>query len=325
MLFETKQMFAAIAVFLAVVAAATLAEQLGLVPYAPLFAASLVQGGHLSTAWLATFGLLAMTAAMIGIFLTAFVIARWRTREAELAETTDQLARANDLVSRYIAQQVAEQIRLGNYEAIDRQSRRRLTLFFSDIEGFTAVADRVEPEELSELLNEYFAEMTPVAERFGGTIDKFMGDAIMIFFGAPTATDDQDHALRAVRMAMAMQGRMDELRRRYQERGSVEPFKIRMGINTGVASVGTFGAPGRMDYTAIGRQVNLAARLQVNCEPDRILISHSTWLLVRDEIECIPKGEIHVKGIRDPVLVYEVSTPYPMSHPGDVPDAGTAA
>jgi class 3 adenylate cyclase len=228
-------------------------------------------------------------------------------------------------VSRYIAQQVAEQIRLGNFEAIDRQFRRRLTLFFSDIEGFTAVADRVEPEELSELLNEYFAEMTAIAERFGGTIDKFMGDAIMIFFGAPTATDDRDHALRAVRMAMAMQGRMEELRRRYGQRGSVEPFQIRMGINTGVASVGTFGARGRMDYTAIGRQVNLAARLQVNCEPDRILISHATWVLVHDEIECIPKGEIHVKGIRDPVLVYEVSPPYPMVRPRDVLEAGTAA
>jgi adenylate cyclase len=108
--------------------------------------------------------------------------------------------------------------------------------------------------------------MTAIAGRFGGTIDKFMGDAIMIFFGAPVATHDEDHALRAVRMAMAMQGRMKELQRRWEKHGIIEPFQVRMGINTGVASVGNFGAPGRMDYTAIGRQVNLAARLQVNCD-----------------------------------------------------------
>jgi len=270
-------------------------------------------------------GLLAMTAAVFGIVLTAFVASRWRTREEQLAETSDQLARANDLVSRYVAQQVAEQIRLGNYDTIDRQLRRRLTLFFSDIEGFTAVADRIEPEELSELLNEYFAEMTAIAERFGGTIDKFMGDAIMISFGAPTATDDRDHALRAVRMAMVMPTRMEELRRRWEDRGIREPFRIRAGVNTGVASVGTFGARGRMDYTAIGRQVNLAARLQVNCEPGMILISHATSVLVRDDVPCVPKGEIYVKGMRDAVLVYEVSAPYPIADLPDLVGTGTAA
>jgi class 3 adenylate cyclase len=266
-----------------------------------------------------------MAAALFGIGLTALVVRLWRTRERQLAETSDQLARANEVISRYVAQQVTEQIRLGNYDVIDRQLRRRLTLFFSDIEGFTEVADRVEPEELSELLNEYFAEMTTIAERFGGTLDKFMGDAIMIFFGAPTATHDRDHALRAVRMAMAMQGRMEQLRSGWEQRGIKEPFRIRAGINTGVASVGTFGARGRMDYTAIGRQVNLAARLQVNCEPGRILLSHSTWVLVRDHIECVAKGDIHVKGVRDPVSVYEVSPPYPVAELLAVAGTGTAA
>src|SRR6185436_8072302 len=137
-----------------VVAPTTLGEQLELIPYAPLLAASPVAGRHLSSAWVGTMGLLAMTAALVGIGLTAFIVHIWRTREAQLAETSDQLVRANDLISRYIAQQVVEQIRLGNYDAIDQQFRRRLTLFFSDIKGFTEVADHVEPEELSELLNE---------------------------------------------------------------------------------------------------------------------------------------------------------------------------
>lgn len=89
------------------------------------------------------------------------------------------------------------------------------------------------------------------------------------------------------------------------------PFHVRMGINTGRASIGNFGSEGRMDYTAIGRQVNLAARLEVSCVPDRILISHATWAFVKDEIPCTPKGEIEAKGVRDPVKVYEVTAGRP--------------
>ena len=157
------------------------------------------------------------------------------------------------------------------------------------------------------MLNEYLTEMTRIAEKYGATIDKFVGDAIMVFFGAPWPTNDRDHALRAVRMAMEMQARLGDLRHLWIDRGSEEAFEIRIGINTGQASVGNFGCQGRMDYTAIGRQVNMAARLEVNCEPSRILISHATWSLVRDEVPCVPKGEISVKGFRDPVKVYEVA------------------
>ena len=129
----------------------------------------------------------------------------------------------------------------------------------------------------------------------------------MIFFGAPDATSDEDHALRAVRMAVEMQARMETLRDEWRDRGHQLPFHVRMGINTGQASIGNFGSEGRMDYTAIGRQVNLAARLEVNCEPDKVLISHTTWAFVKGEIPCTPKGEIEAKGVRDPVKVYEVT------------------
>jgi class 3 adenylate cyclase len=247
------------------------------------------------------FILLALTA------LICFVVDRWRNHELQLQQTGDQLARANDLISRYVATQVAQQIRSGNYGAVDRHDRRKLTLFFSDIKGFTEVADAMEPEDLSRILNEYLSEMTSIAERYEATVDKFVGDAMLIFFGAPLATHDRDHALRAVRMALEMQGRLDELRTKWIREGVEEPFRVRIGINTGVASVGNFGSKGRVDYTAIGRQVNLAARLQVNCEPGKILLSHSTWSLVQDEIPCIAKGEIPVKGFHQPVKVYEVA------------------
>jgi adenylate cyclase len=325
-LFGTRVTMVGVASFFAIVSATTILEQLGLIPYGPMWVGSPVVDGHLATSWLLGFGSADILAVVAVLAVVFFLVEQWRARQLQLSETTDQLARANELVSRYVAQQVAEQIRLGNYDAIDRQYRRRLTIFFSDVKGFTEVADHIEPEELSDIINEYFAEMTAIAQDFGGTIDKFMGDAIMIFFGAPVATHDQDHALRAVRMAMAMQARMTKLCRRWEGRGLLEPFEIRIGINTGMASVGNFGTAGRMDYTAIGRQVNLAARLQVNSDPGRILLSHATWVLVCDEIHCEPKGEIQVKGIRDAVTAYEVTEPYPVDEPAaDAVTAGGAA
>ena len=109
------------------------------------------------------------------------------------------MARANDLISRYVASQLAEQIRASNFNVLEKHHRRRLTLFFSDIKDFSEIADHVEPEELNEVLDEYLSEMTLIAERFGGTIDKFVGDAIMIFFGAPLPADDRQSALRPCR------------------------------------------------------------------------------------------------------------------------------
>jgi len=305
-IFGRAPILAGAASFFLVFTATTLAEQAGWIPYGPVLASAPWTGGRLSGYWLASYGTLPVAIAMAGLFLVVYVVDRWRSRETELAQTSDQLARANDLISRYVATQVAQQIRAGNYGAVDRHDRRKLTLFFSDIKGFTEIADTIEPEDLSRILNEYLSEMTGIAERYEATVDKFVGDAMMIFFGAPLATHDRDHALRAVRMGIEMLARLGELREKWLGEGIEEPFQVRIGINTGVASVGNFGSKGRVDYTAIGRQVNLAARLQVNCDPGKILISHSTWALVHDEIECLPKGEIEVKGFHHPVKVYEV-------------------
>jgi class 3 adenylate cyclase len=107
-------------------------------------------------------------------------------------------------------------------------------------------------------------------------------------------------------MAMEMQHRMRQLYEHWRNRGVEQPFVIRIGINTGIANVGAFGARGRMDYTAIGRQVNLAARRQVKCEPGSILLSHATWTLVKDDIACVAKGEVQVKGFHHPIQVYQV-------------------
>ena len=281
-------------------------EQLGYLRYAPFFREAPFGDGALDTSFLVGMGGVTVLMMVFILAIVYFVIARWHAREDELAVTARQLARANDVISRYIASQLAEQIRAGNYDDLDRHERRRLTLFFADIEDFAYTADHAEPEDLAETLNEYLSEMARIGQHHGGTIDKFAGDAVMIFFGAPTPMEDRDQALHAVEMAIEMQERLSALRERWTAAGFEWPFHVRMGINTGRASIGNFGSKERADYTAIGRQVNLAARLQAQCERDHILISHSTYVLVQDRIECAPKGEIEVKGIRDPVTVYQV-------------------
>lgn len=263
-------------------------------------------GGRYPAAW--DQGLLALSGGVLGSAVGAGWIDRYRRRiavqEAALREQAEALDRANRLISRYVPAQVATRILAGD-DTVERLDRRRITVFFSDVVGFSSLADRIEAEEFARLLNEYMSEMTAIADAYGGTVDKFMGDAIMVLFGAPVASGVRDHALAAVRMGLAMQERMAILRERWLREGIEEPFQIRIGVNTGVASVGNFGSHGRMDYTAIGRQVNLAARLQTACEPGRVLVSHATWALIEAEIPCEPRGTLQVKGAHHPVRVYQ--------------------
>ena len=218
-----------------------------------------------------------------------------------------RLHAAQKLIRRYVPSQLADEIIKGEHSEVFRPERTKLTIFFSDVEGFTDSSDSLDPEDLSAVLNEYLSEMSAIAERHGATINQFVGDGIMIFFGAPQATTDHDHAMRAVRMALEMQRRMLELKDVWVQRGIRKPFRARIGINTGHASVGDFGSPGRKTYSAIGVQTNIAARIQAHCEPGGVLISDSTWALVREDITCIDKGELQMKGVHYPVRVYEVA------------------
>jgi class 3 adenylate cyclase len=303
-LLDRPTVLRAVAVLLLAVLATNIADQLGVIPYAPLYAQAPFAAGTLARPWLFFIGIPTFAILLVQGALIVEIVDGWRERERRLAETSEQLGHANDLISRYVAAQVAKHIIDGDYEAIHRHSRRRLTVFFSDVVGFTQLADTMEPEDLSRILNEYLSEMTAIAEHYGATIDKFIGDAVMAFFGAPGTTDDRLDALNGVRMAIAMLRRLADLRAKWAQEGFDEAWNIRIGINTGQASVGNFGSQRRLDYTAIGRQVNLAARLQTAAEPGTILISHATWLLAQNDIACVPKGEIQVKGFAQPIRVY---------------------
>jgi class 3 adenylate cyclase len=210
-------------------------------------------------------------------------------------------------LSRYVSPPLFKKITHGKELVELNQTKRiKLTIFFSDIKDFSAHSINMESESLSTILNSYLEEMTQIVNKHKGTLDKYIGDAIMVFFGDPDFTDDFTHARRCVAMALEMRTRMSELQIKWFELGYPYPLKIRMGISTGFVTVGNFGSSERMDYTIIGSPVNLASRLQTHAAEDQILISHETWGYVRDCVNCAQPVLLDIKGFTQPVLAYDV-------------------
>lgn len=209
-------------------------------------------------------------------------------------------------LAKYLSPQVWQSIFTGERDVRLETQRKKLAVFFSDIKGFTELSEEMEPESLTELLNNYFNEMSQIALKYGGTIDKFVGDSIMIFFGDPTSRGSKEDTLACVAMAIEMRKHMKVLRQKWKSQGIRTPLEIRMGISTGYCTVGNFGAENRMDYTIIGKEVNLASRLESMAEPGEILVSYETFSLIKDTIMCRDKGEIVVKGFSRPVPIYSI-------------------
>ena len=223
----------------------------------------------------------------------------------ERSRNAQRLLSLSQKLSRYLAPQVYQSLFEGSQQAEIHTKRKKLTVFFSDIKDFTESTARWQPEEITRLLNGYFSEMTRIAADYGGTVDKFIGDAMVIFFGDPHSLGVREDALQCVKMAMAMQQRMGNLQALWRDMGS-QTFRIRIGINTGFCDVGNFGSELRMEYTIIGSEVNLAARLEQSAEAGRILISDETYALVRDEIDVEPGVAIQAKGFANPIHAHAV-------------------
>jgi adenylate cyclase len=181
--------------------------------------------------------------------------------------------------------------------------KKELTILFSDIKSFTTYSATLAPDEIQSLLNEYFAAMVEILFKYEGTVDKFIGDGLMVFFGDPEP--QPDHALRCVRAAIEMQKRCRELKKRWVQQGKF-PLMVRVGINTGRVVVGNMGYERRLSYTALGADVNLAQRLEANAPVEGILISESTYKQVRESIKTHRLEPIKVKGFDQPISVYEV-------------------
>jgi len=209
-------------------------------------------------------------------------------------------------LSKYLSPQVYASIFSGEQSIEIASKRKKLTVFFSDIADFTGTTDSLESEELTNLLNHYLTEMSKIALDHGATIDKYVGDAIIAFFGDPETRGVKEDARACVNMAIAMLRRIQELQSEWLDMGLERPFQLRIGINTGFCTLGNFGSEDRMDYTIIGNEVNLAARLESLAEVGGILMAHETHSLVKDTVMAEEGDTLTIKGFAKPVRTYSV-------------------
>ncbi len=216
--------------------------------------------------------------------------------------------RVRALFSRFISPEMVDQL-LDTRDLNALNKRANITILFSDIRGFTTMSEKLSPEAVVAILNPYLDAMTRIIHRHGGTVDKYEGDAIVAFFGEPVA--HRDHASRAVRAAIEMRSALLALKQNWDEDGVATPtgkFEIGIGINSGEAFVGMVGSAQRINYTAIGDNVNLAARIQDLTKNYRwpLIISQSTYEQVRDEFEAEFLDSVIVKGRSEPVNIYRI-------------------
>jgi class 3 adenylate cyclase len=238
--------------------------------------------------------------------------AKRRAEEASKLVTVknEMLEALSAKLAKYLSPQIYKSIFSGEQDVEIASKRKKLTIFFSDIAAFTETTDNLESEELTDVLNHYLTEMSTIALEFGATIDKYIGDAMLLFFGDPETKGVKEDAKACVMMAIAMQRRMRELEYEWRTRGLERPFRIRMGICTGFCTVGNFGSRDRMDYTIIGNEVNLAARLETAAEAGSILLANETNSLVQDIVLTEEQPPMTVKGFVRPINNYKVVGTY---------------
>ena len=227
--------------------------------------------------------------------------------KVEVEKKSKEVEAISTKLSKYLSPQIHEQIFSGKQDAEVKSNRKKLTMFFSDIVGFTSISDELESEEITNLLNFYLNEMSDIALEYGGTIDKYIGDGLMIFFGDPDTLGVEEDAKKCVEMAVSMQKKMNELTGYWGKTfGLKKELQVRMGINTGFCTVGNFGSNDRLDYTAVGSAVNLASRLESAATPGAIMVSEETYLLVKQYFSFKDPKEIEIKGLLRKVKLYEL-------------------
>jgi len=228
-----------------------------------------------------------------------------RQLEARIEEQMAELVRTGEL-KRFLPHQIAEGLLAGELSPSEGFERRRLTMLFADMVGFTDLSDTLEPEELSDVLNEYLREMTAVAVSRRGTLDNYVGDGLMVIFGAPIREEESVQAWEAVQAAFDMRARAEELTAAIRGRGIPADIRVRVGVNTGHCTVGVFGSDVLRAYKAVGFAVNVAARLQAEAEPGTVLVGFRTYALVKDRVRAEPREPLMLKGAARPVEAWEI-------------------
>lgn len=300
----------------------------GVTPYlgfALLYLYADVRAGVLGIAEAGAFAAITLIAYSGGVFVCLvieLVTRRSFVKDQIIQVQQGQLAESRDAIRRYVPPAVAQRIIRGESASIEAPVRRRVTILFCDIAGFTEIADQVEPEVVTQVLSDYLSAMSDLVDAAGGTLNEFAGDGLMALFGAPDEVAPREQVHRSIRAALAMRAKMLELSEAWRRLGLSRALKVRIGINTGMVSVGSYGSPGRRTYTAVGLVTNIAARLEGAAEPGQILISETAYQLVHDEVDCTPRGGLDCKGVHAPVPVYAVRG---VLDDADVQSSGVAA
>jgi adenylate cyclase len=225
--------------------------------------------------------------------------------EARVEEQMAELVRTGEL-KRFLPRQIADGLVAGQLAPNKGFERRKVTVLFSDMVGFTDLSDSLDPEELSDVLDEYLREMSAVLVAHGGTLDNYIGDGVMAVFGAPERIEEQDQAWSAVRAAIDMRDRARELAARIRGRGIPADLRIRVGVNAGHCTVGVFGSDVLRAYKVVGFAVNVAARLQTEAAPGTILCGYRTYAHVRDRVQAVQREPLTIKGAARPVEAWEI-------------------
>ncbi len=228
-----------------------------------------------------------------------------------LRDSNRQVAKIESLLTqlgKYTPPHIHDALAKGEHDTEIATRRKKLTIFFSDIANFTSTSEGLQPEDLTKYLNEYFSEMTAIAIKYGATIDKYIGDAMMLFFGDPISKGEREDARSCVEMALRMQEQITILQTKWRNEGFADPFQVRMGINTGYCNVGNFGSDQRLTYTIIGGEVNVAQRLEAGSDADGILMSYETYAHAQDIVEVEERETIQMKGISREIKVFSVIT-----------------
>jgi class 3 adenylate cyclase/CheY-like chemotaxis protein len=229
-------------------------------------------------------------------------LAEWnRTLERRVQEQVEQLERMGRL-RRFLSPQLADLVVSSGDESFLESHRRDITVVFCDLRAFTAFAETAEPEEVMGVLNDYYQALGDLVTRFEGTLERFTGDGLMVFFNDPLPCDDAP--LRAVRMAVAMRNRIQGLAQGWTRHGYDLSFGV--GVAQGYATLGRVGFEGRSDYTAIGNCTNLAARLCAEARPWQILVSPRVHAAVEEFVTSEPVGELTLRGFSRPVATFNV-------------------
>lgn len=227
----------------------------------------------------------------------------------DIAERAEQHAALAERLARYLPPAVHRVAFEQESGTVSGSHRRWLTVCFADLAGFTALTDVAESEEVVAMLDDFYTAMAEAALARGGTLDKFIGDAVMVFFGEPSSQGREEDAQACIAMAADMQARFAKLRQRWLGGGISRDLGLRIGVHSGWCTVGSFGKSARMEYTVIGATVNAASRLESAAVPGQVLLSRTTWLLLGREVaQCRRLGPITAKGFAAPIEVFEYTS-----------------